>query len=251
MNNELQVFEHGNFGDTDHCKLEVVVVDGDVFFKATPSAKALGYSNPRDAIIRHCDQKGVVFLDTHSAGGMQQVKYISEGNLYRLIMRSNLRGAKSIATWVFDEVLPSIRKYGLYAVDELINDPDLAIQAFTALRDERAKNRELSEKIDKMAHKVEFYDAVTGSKNAIHIGKCAKSLDIKGVGRNKLFEILRKLNILMWNNVPYQKYIDMEYFRVIIQEYTAKGEVIATTRTLIYPRGMEYIRKRVLAYLDK
>lgn len=93
--------------------------------------------------------------------------------------------------------------------------------------------------------KAEFYDDVAGSKDAIAIGDAAKVLNM-GIGRNKLFELLRDYKILMDNNIPYQSYIDRGYFRTIEQKWITKdGETKINIKTLVYQRGLDYIRKIV------
>lgn len=103
----LQVFTSPEFG-----QLEILLIGGKEFFPAITCATVLGYSNPRDAVLRHC--KGVVKHDVPTAGGTQSANYIPEGDLYRLIIRSNLPTADKFERWVFDEVLPQIRKAGSY-----------------------------------------------------------------------------------------------------------------------------------------
>lgn len=105
--NELKVFSSSEFGE-----LGVMIIDGKEYFPATQCAVVLGYKNPKDAIIRHC--RGVVKHDLPTNGGIQTVNYIPEGDLYRLIVSSKLPAAEKFERWVFDEVLPSIRKNGGY-----------------------------------------------------------------------------------------------------------------------------------------
>lgn len=105
--NDLKVFSNTEFGE-----LGVMVIDGKEYFPATQCAKLLGYANAKDAVIRHC--KGVVKHDLPTNGGKQEVNYIPEGDLYRLIVSSKLPAAEKFERWVFDEVLPSIRKNGGY-----------------------------------------------------------------------------------------------------------------------------------------
>lgn len=96
----------------------------------------------------------------------------------------------------------------------------------------------------RMKPKEEFFDAVADSKDAIEIGKVAKVLNYPGIGRNKLFEILRDKGILMKDNVPYQKYIDNGCFRTIEQKYQIPdGETRISIKTLVYQKGVDYIRK--------
>lgn len=99
----------------------------------------------------------------------------------------------------------------------------------------------------RMKPKEEFFDAVADSKDAIEIGKVAKVLNFPGVGRNKLFEILRKNGVLMKNNIPYQKYIDNGCFRTIEQKYsTTEGEIRISIKTLVYQKGVDFIRKTLI-----
>lgn len=118
--------ENSEFGE-----LNIILIDGKEYFPATQCAKILGYSNPYDAIKRHCKEDGVVkregvsnTTNQHGVTTQQvtEIKYINEGNLYRLIVRSELPAAERFEMWVFDEVLPSIRKTGGYIIDNRIND---------------------------------------------------------------------------------------------------------------------------------
>lgn len=108
--NELRTFNNDEFGE-----LNIIEIDGKPYFPASACAKILGYSNTRDAIIKHC--KGVVKCDTLTEGGKQAVNFIPEGDLYRLIVYSRLPAAERFEKWVFEEVLPSIRQNGRYAPD--------------------------------------------------------------------------------------------------------------------------------------
>lgn len=105
--NELQFFNSGEFGE-----IRTIEIDGKPYFVGTDVAKALGYSNPRKAILDHC--KGVTKRDTPTSSGIQSMSYINEGDLYRLIIKSKLPSAEKFESWVMDEVLPIIRKTGSY-----------------------------------------------------------------------------------------------------------------------------------------
>ena len=104
MNGTIQQFHNVEFG-----AIEILLIDGKPYFPATECAQTLGYANTKDAILRHC--KGVVKHDLLTNGGVQTVNFIPEGDLYRLIIRSKLPAAERFEKWVFDEVLPSIRKH--------------------------------------------------------------------------------------------------------------------------------------------
>ena len=113
MNNEIQKFYHNEFGE-----LEVLTIEDKYYFPAVECATILNYANPHNAILRHC--KGSLKRGALTPGGTQSVKYIPEGDLYRLIIRSKLSSAQRFESWVFDEVLPSIRKHGAYIMPELL-----------------------------------------------------------------------------------------------------------------------------------
>ena len=105
--NELKVFQNSEFGE-----LGILLIDGKEYFPATQCAKILGYKNPQDAIRKKC--KGVRKMLTPSNGGSQETNYIPEGDLYRLIVSSRLPESERFERWVFDEVLPALRKNGTY-----------------------------------------------------------------------------------------------------------------------------------------
>lgn len=107
--NALHVFKNKTFG-----QLRTIEENGKILFCASDVAKALGYINPRDAISRHC--RGVVKRDTPTQGGIQAIAFIPEGDVYRLITHSKLPGAEKFESWVFDDVLPSLRKNGYYSL---------------------------------------------------------------------------------------------------------------------------------------
>lgn len=235
----LQVFTKDEFGT-----IRTVQMNNETYFVGKDVAESLGYADTFGALKKHVLEEDKLVCQIDSAGQKRDVTVINESGLYALIFGSKLESAKRFKHWVTSEILPSIRKHGMYAVDDLINDPDLAIKAFTALREERNKNKLLMEDVKRMKPKEEFFDAVADSKDAIEIGKVAKVLNFPGVGRNKLFEILRRKGILMKDNIPYQKFIDNGCFRTIEQKYSLPdGETRISIKTLVYQKGVDYIRK--------
>lgn len=134
---------------------------------------ALGYANTKDALARHC--KGVVnHYPLETAGGIQQVRFISEGDLYRLIVSSKLPAAEQFEAWVFDEVFPSIRRHGVYAIDELLADDEFLERAIATLRAERAKRLAAEQALLEAAPKVSYYDVVLASPSLITTTEIAK-----------------------------------------------------------------------------
>lgn len=141
-----------------------------------------------------------------------EMSVIPEGDIYRLTAKSELPGTEKFEAWIFDEVLPSIRRTGMYARDELLNNPDLLIDAATKLKEEREARLEAETRIKLLEPKAQFYDDVAGSKDSIEMGYVAKVLGVRKMGRNRLFSLLRDKKILDKNNIPYQQYVDMVYF---------------------------------------
>ncbi len=201
----LRIFKDKRFGE-----IRWIKINNKDYAIGKDVAKCLGYVNPRDAIIRHC--KGIVKHDNFKEGG-QCVSLIPEGDVYRLITKSELPGAEKFEAWIFEEVLPYIRKTGMYATDELLDNPDLLIAAATKLKEERAARLEAEKKVKVLEPKAQFYDDVAGSKDSIEMGHVAKVLGIRAMGRNNLFSLLRDKKVLDRNNIPYQQYVDCGYFR--------------------------------------
>ncbi len=210
--NELQVFQNSQFGN-----LEILTIEGKEWFPAIQVAEILGYTNPRKAIRDHTKERGVTIRSViDSLGRNQDKKFIDEGNLYRLITRSKLPQADEFEEWVFEDVLPSIRKHGLYATDNVIentlNNPDYIINILTEYKKEKENNLVLKQQVKENKPKVLFADSVAGSDNSILVGELAKLLKQNGVdvGQNRLFKWLRNNGYLIKKsgesyNLPTQK----------------------------------------------
>lgn len=210
----LQIFTSEQFGE-----IRTIEENSKVLFCGTDVARALGYTNPQKAINDHCKDDGVTFRSViDSMGREQQAKFINEGNVYRLITHSKLPSAEKFESWVFDEVLPSIRKHGMYAVDELIANPDLAIAALTALKEERAKSKELEttvavqeQQISELKPKASYYDVVLNCKDLLSATEIAKDY---GKSAKWLNEFLREHGVQFKQSgvwLLYQKYAEKGY----------------------------------------
>ena len=191
---ELQVFNNAEFGS-----VRTTTVNGEVMFVAKDIATILGYSNPRDAINKHVDDedKGVAKCDT--LGGVQDLTIINESGLYSLILSSKMPNARKFKRWVTAEVLPAIRRHGMYATEELIANPDLAIAAFQALKAEREKRIALEEavavqaqQIAELKPKATYYDVVLKCKDAVNISVIAKDY---GWSAQRMNEYLHKKGV--------------------------------------------------------
>lgn len=218
--NELKLFENQEFG-----RIRVVVIDGEPWFVGKDVAESLGYSNPRKALDDHIDLEdkmqgdGVTIRD--SIGREQHPTIINRSGVYSLILSSKLPTAKKFKRWVTSEVLPSIERHGLYATEQLLNDPDLAIKAFTALKEEREKRLALEAEVKANAPLVLFAKGVEGSSNSILVRDMAKILNQNGIqiGGNRLFDWLRQNGYLVKQkgrdrNMPTQRSMELGLFEV-------------------------------------
>jgi prophage antirepressor-like protein len=181
--NQIQTFSNKEFGE-----LEVLLIGDKPYFPATECAKTLGYKTPHDAITRHC--KGCVKHVVLSNGGEQRKNFIPEGDLYRLIVRSKLPAAVKFEVWVFDEVLPTIRKCGGYVtnalLDRLTDNPEEAEAFFKTLKEERAKNKSLENLVTSLIPKAQYHDMILQCEDAIPISVIAKDYGMSGVMLNRL-----------------------------------------------------------------
>ena len=239
---ELEIFKNEEFGE-----IRTVEQNGQIFFVANDVAKILGYKNPSDATNKHC-RNAIMAWGSDSLGRRQEFKMIPESDLYRLIISSKLPSAEKFEKWVFEEVLPTIRKHGAYMTDEKAFDvlhnagglADLLQQAA-----EQLKQKDVQ--IERMKPKALFADAVASSKNSVLIGELAKIIKAKGydIGQNKLFTWMRENGYLMKTgeayNQPTQK--SMELGLMEIKKSTINnpdGSIRTTTTTKITGKGQVY-----------
>ena len=150
--------------------------------------------------------------------------------------------AKHICMVQRNEKAKEVRQY-LIDLEKAWNTPEQIMSRALKLADQTIAS--LKTKVLEMQPKADFFDCVADSKSAFSMNEVAKVLDYKGIGRNKLFEFLREQGILDRYNVPYQRYVDNGWFRVIEQKYMKDGEPIVTTKTLVYQKGVDAIRKRL------
>ena len=190
QNNMIQVFENADFG-----KLIILMIDGKPHFNAGECAKALGYLRPNDAIHQHC-RYTVKHRIPHpqSPNKTIQVNFIPEGDLYRLIIRSKLPTAIDFEKWVFDTVLPSIRKYGAYVsddvLDQLIENPETATKLFAKLKSERSKKEALEKYVEILTPKARYNDIVLQSPGNVLTTVVAKDYAMSATKFNRLLHSL-------------------------------------------------------------
>lgn len=247
--NNIQVFENEEFGNVRTTK-----INEKPYFVGTDVAKALGYSNPRDALSRHC--KGVVKRDTLTSRGVQRLSYINEGDLYRLIIKSKLPSAEKFELWVFEEVLPSIRRNGAYIRNQENMTPEQIMAAGLEAAKKIIENKD--KEINRMKPKEVFADAVATSKTSILVGELAKILKQNGadIGQNKLFAWMREKGYLIKRkgsdyNMPTQRSMEMGLFEIKETSITKPdGSTHISKTTKVTGKGQIYFTNK-FAVKDK
>lgn len=230
--NGIQIFQNAEFGS-----VRTADINGVPYFVGKDVAEILGYSNTRKALLDHVDEEdktdGVTIRD--SIGRDQTPVLINESGLYSLILSSKMPNARRFKRWVTSEILPTIRKHGVYATDELIANPDLAIAAFTALKEEREKNRLLEQttavqkqQIAEMKPKASYYDVVLNCKDLISTSTVAKDYGKSAIWMNRY---LHEKGVQfkqgeIW--LLYQKYAEKGYTNTKTHSYSANDGTIHT-----------------------
>lgn len=249
--NKLQIFNNEEFGE-----IRTITKDDKTYFAGSDVAKALGYAIPHKAVQTHC--KGVLKWNIPTSSGNQDVLFITEGDIYRLIMKSKLPSAEKFEKWVMEEVLPSIRKNGGYiAGQETLSDEELLSKALmVAQRKIDEKNNIIAmqdSRIQGMIPKEIFADAVSASHTSILIGDLAKLICQNGVqiGQKRLFEWLRENNFLIKSgtsrNMPKQRYVEQGLFEVKESNIqNPDGSVRITKTTKVTGKGQVYFVNKFL-----
>ena len=210
---ELKVFQNEEFG-----AVRTMTINGEPYFVGKYVANILGYTDTAKAIRVHVDEedKGVDEMDT--PGGKQKTVFINESGLYSLILSSKLPTAKRFKRWVTSEVLPSIRKHGVYAVDEILQDPDILITALQALKAEREANKNLHEQvavktqqIAELQPKASYYDLVLSCRDALPISIIAKDYGWSAKKMNKFLHEQGVQYKLGETWLLYARYAEMGY----------------------------------------
>lgn len=237
--NELQIFNNEEFGS-----VRTITKDNEPMFCLSDVCKALDITHVTD-VKNRLKQDGVGTSEViDSLGRKQTATFINESNLYKVIFQSRKPSSERFTDWVTDEVIPSIRKNGGYIANQEKMTPDQIVANALIVANNIISQKD--KQIEELKPKADFFDAVADSKTAISMNEVAKVLAIKGYGRNNLFEFLRNEGILDRFNVPYQRYVDCGWFRVIEQKYMKNGEPVVSTKTLVYQKGVDAIRRRIV-----
>lgn len=239
--NEVTIFENEKFGE-----VRAVKDVNEVWFVAADVCRVLELGNPTRTVERlDDDEKGLTTIKT--LGGEQQMLVVNEAGLYSLVLTSRKPQAKEFKRWVTHDVLPSIRKHGLYAMDEVLANPDVLINALIELKKEREAKKALanenarkSQQIAEMTPKATYYDIVLNCKDLVTITTIAKDY---GMSARKLNKILgeKKVQYKLGNSwYLYQHHAEMGYTQSKTYTY-GNDEKHATMHTLWTQKGRLFI----------
>lgn len=253
VNDNVCIYRNDLFGE-----MRTVSINNIGWFCLSDICRALELSQP-SKVRERLNQKGVRTIPTPTKGGIQNLLYIDESNLYKTIFQSRKPSAEQFTDWVTDEVLPSIRKTGQYSLNDskpdsyMIEDPIARAQRWIEEQQEKKEleektieltetNKKLEKERDELIPKAEFGGMIGISNDCITMEEMAKVLHshgIKDIGRNRLFAWLRAEKVLQRNNLPYQRYLESGFFKV--HEYTyadrKTGEPRIGTQTTVTPKG--------------
>ena len=250
MDNMVKTFVNEEFGS-----VRTIEENGKILFCGSDVAKALGYRRPKDAITAHC--KGAVKRRLLTNGVAQEMKMISEGDVYRLISHSRLPSAEKFESWIFDEVLPTIRRTGGYVANE-----DMFVDNYLPFLDDAYRNlfrlqmiaiNQLNERIRHDKPLVDFANQVAGTENLIDMNAMAKLAADEHfkIGRTRLFRWLKYMGVLMANNLPYQQFIDRGYFAVKESVFEVDGMKKTYQQTLVTGKGQRFVINLLKKYYGK
>jgi len=237
MENKIEIFDNMEFGSIR------TIQDGkNILFCGYDVAKSLGYAIPSKAVNTHC--KGVSKMEVPTSGGVQRLLFIKECDVYRLIAHSKLPSAEKFENWIYEEVLPTIRKHGMYITDpllcEIAKDPSILRNMVKNYLAATAQKEMLAAEVENMRPKAEFFDAFVSPDDCTNIRTTAKELQIPERQFCKFLVDARFLfRCPAGNLMPYNKPMNRNLF--IVRDYYAdnghKGSY-----TLITPQGKNMFR---------
>lgn len=262
MNTDLQIFTNEQFGS-----IRAVEVDGEPWFIAKDVCESFGDMNHIRSVgrIDDSDKRSVPIVD--NLGRTQTATAVNESGLYSLLfsmqpqkannggvsdaypieVQDRIANLRNFKRWVTHDIIPSIRKHGGYLtpdkIEEALLNPDVLIRLATELKTAQEQRKALEAQNSILLPKADFYDAIIESTDTIEMATVAKILNV-GIGRNRLFEILREQKVLRYDNTPLQHFVDLAWFKCVESKYTKPdGGTFINVKTVVYQKGIDGILK--------
>lgn len=242
MNANVQFFSNPQFGN-----IRTLEINNKMWFGATDVATALGYSNPQEAIRNHCKSAGVREMRTPTKGGMQNVKFVNEGNVYRLVAKSELPKAEEFESWIFDEVIPSVIHTGGYIATKQDDTPEEIMARALSIAQDTLKRREeriallenqselQSEQLKLAAPKIQYVDNVLRSVNTYTVTQLAKELGFtSGEALNKKLKEMRVQYKQSGQWLLYTDYSGKGYTKTKTESFTRNDGSIGTNTYTVW-----------------
>lgn len=251
MEQMVKIFENEKFG-----QIRTITKDGEPWFVLADVCRALEIRNSR-MVAGRLDKDELMSVKLTSGGQRREMTVINESGLYAVIIRSDKPQAQSFRKWLTSEVIPTIRRTGGYVANE-----DMFVDNYLPFLDESYRNlfrlqmiaiNQLNERIRHEKPLVEFANQVSNTNNLIDMNAMAKLARAENipVGRNRLFDRLKRMGVLMSNNLPYQQYIDRGYFAVKESVFEVDGLKKTYQQTLVTGKGQVFIIGLLKKYYGK
>ncbi len=204
-------------------EVRTILVNDEPYFVGKDVAEILGYERADNAIRNHVDDEDKLTHQISASGQNRNMTIINESGLYSLILKSKLPSARKFKRWVTSEVLPQIRKHGMYATDELLNNPDLLIEVATKLKEEKTLRLIAEQRVNELQPKADYYDRILNNKGLVTVSTIAKNYGMSAVSFNKL---LHELGIQFNQSgtwLLYSKFQDKGYTHIEPFDYEDKN----------------------------
>lgn len=239
METSIQIFNNPDFGD-----VRAVELDGEPYFVGKDVAVALKYANPRDALAKHVPDKYKRVSQIATPSGVQNMTLISEAGLYKLVMRSKLPNAEKFSDWACEEVLPSIRKHGLYISPNAPINPDILIKIGNDMKALQKERDAALAKVVELTPDAEYCRLILQSKEALPITVIAKDYGYAPAAFNELLKV-HKIHYKRGNTwVLFQEYVGKNYTDTVTK--TLKNG-LAVTHTYWTQKGRQFLYEKLKA----
>jgi prophage antirepressor-like protein len=247
INEQIKIFKNSRFGE-----VRVTEIEGKTYFVGSDVAKSLGYQNTSKALSDHC--KGVTKRYILTNGGMQEMNVIPEGDIYRLAAKSELPGAEEFESWIFDEVLPSIRRMGGYMVTREADTPELIMARALQIAQITIENHKqrvqilegekehLITEVKQLAPKAEYTDKVLQSTSTYTMTQVAKEVGMSAIALEKKLHDAGVMFKQSGRWMLYVKYQDKGYTKTRTHQYThCDGTTGTNTITVWTEKGRAFV----------